>query len=127
MLFRSSAAFYIDVCGSGVQNQQSIQGSNHYGKLDFSLDIVTQEIDYLRKNPNSRYNMIIKNVHDFPHYIDYFPQGAIVRKIGIMAKEVMSMKSLETYVFFTPNEFNDFLENTSSLIYKLMQEKHYTD
>ena len=98
-----------------------------FGKKNIALDVITQEIDYLRKNPNSRYNTIIKNVHDFPDYIDYFPQGAIARKIGIMAKEDMSIKSLEKYIFFTQAEFNDFLENTSDLIYKLMQENHYAD
>ena len=98
-----------------------------FGRNNIALDIATQEIAYLRKNPDSRYNTIIKNVHGFPDYIDYFPQGAVARKIGIMAKEDMSMKNLESYFFFTQDEFNGFLKNTSGLIYKLMQEKHYMD
>jgi hypothetical protein len=97
-----------------------------FGRNNIASDFVIQEIDYLRNNPNSRYCTIIKKIHDFPDYIDYLPQGAIVRKIGVMANEDMSMKYVGKYIFFPKNEFNDFMENTSSLIYTLMQKKCYT-
>ena len=70
-----------------------------FGKNNLSYDIVIQEINYLKATPSSRYNTIIKKTHDFPDYIDYLPQGAIVRKIGIMAKEDLSMKDREKHIF----------------------------
>ena len=97
-----------------------------FGRNNVLNDIVTQEINYLKATPHSRYNTIIKKTHDFPDYIEYLPKGAIVRKIGVMAKEDMSMKDKEKYIFFTQEEFNKFLENTSGLIYKLLHDKNYT-
>lgn len=97
-----------------------------FGRNRLYYDVVIQEINYLRETPGSRYNTIIKQTHDFPDYMDYLPQGAIVRKIGIMANEDMSMKETGAYVFFAQGEFNDFVENTSELIYALMNERHYT-
>lgn len=94
-----------------------------FGRSNVSHDIVMQEIDYLKRNPNSRYNTIIKKIADFPNYLEYFPQGAIARKIGIMAKEDFSIKSKNEYVFYTKDEFSEFVENTSFLIFKLMKEK----
>lgn len=96
-----------------------------FGRNRLFNDVVIQEINYLRETPGSRYNTVIKQTHDFPDYIDYLPQGTIVRKIGIMAREDMSMKETGAYVFFTQGEFNEFAENTSELIYALMNERHY--
>lgn len=93
-----------------------------FGKNNVAFDIVIHEINYLKENLNSRYNTIIKKVHEFPDYIDYLPDGAIVRKIGIMANEDMSIKSKQEYIFFTQDEFNEFAENTSDLIYWLLKE-----
>lgn len=96
-----------------------------FGKINIFNDIIIQEINYLKENPKSRYTTIIKEIHDFPDYIDYFPKGAIVRKIGIMAKGDISIKSLEKYYFFTQGELNEFVKETSGLIFKLMHEKLY--
>lgn len=97
-----------------------------FGRQNFFRDISTQEAAYLERMPNSRYNTIIKRTHDFPDYIDYLPSGAIVRKIGIMAKEDSPVPGLDRYVFFSQDEFDGFVEDTSDLIYKLMKEKRYT-
>jgi hypothetical protein len=42
-----------------------------------------------------------------------------------MAKEDMTMEYTGNYIFYSKDEFNGFVEDTSSLIYKLMQDKHY--
>lgn len=47
-------------------------------------DIYFIEKEYLDEHPNSGYLAEIMNLHTFSDYIDYLPQGAIVRKIGIM-------------------------------------------
>lgn len=47
-------------------------------------DIYTIEAEYLEKHSSSGYMTEILNLKVFPDYIDYLPQGAIVRKIGVM-------------------------------------------
>ena len=98
-----------------------------FGRNNVALDIVAHEIDYLRKTPNSRYNTIIKNTREFPDYMAHFPEGAIARKIGIMAKEDMSLKEPECFYFFSKDEYKGFIERTSGLIYRYMREKRDAD
>lgn len=47
-------------------------------------DIYSIEKDYLNKHPDSGYLTEIMGLESFPDYIEYFPQGAIVRKIKVM-------------------------------------------
>ena len=100
-----------------------------FGRNNFAAAFIVPETEYLRKNPNSRYNTIIKETHCFPDYIDYLPHGAIVRKIVIMPggyRPGMLVNEMQEYIYFNQNEFNSFIENTSSLVYKLMRKKRYT-
>jgi hypothetical protein len=91
-----------------------------FGRSRLSHDIVAQEISYLREYPDSRYNTVVKRTNAFPDYIDYLPQGAIVRKIGIMAREDMSIKSEEEYIFFTREDYRRFIGDTCALVYSLL-------
>lgn len=94
-----------------------------FGKQNMFYDIYMQEFNYLKHNPNSRYNTILKNIKDFPDYLDYLPEGAIIRKINII-KEYLNIKQQRTeYIFFSEHEFKEFVEKTSSLIYELIENK----
>lgn len=46
--------------------------------------IYTMEAEYLQQHPDSGFLTEILPLKEFPDYIDYLPQGAIVRKIGVM-------------------------------------------
>ena len=47
-------------------------------------EIGVMEAEYLARNPDSGYLTEILPLADFPDYIDYLPQGCIVRKIKVM-------------------------------------------
>lgn len=46
--------------------------------------IYSLEAEYLKANPNSGYLTEILPLKEFPDYIDYLPEGAIARKVGVM-------------------------------------------
>ena len=94
-----------------------------FGRKRIGRDVIAQEEDYLLKTPESRYTTVLKAVRDFPNYIDYFPQGAIVRKIEIMAQEDLSAHNMEDLIFYPQDEFNEFIKTTSELIYRLIRER----
>ncbi|GKX66376.1 zinc dependent phospholipase C family protein [Inconstantimicrobium mannanitabidum] len=94
-----------------------------FGKQNIFNDIYVQEFNYLKANPNSKYNTILNRITDFPDYLDYLPKGAIARKI-IIAKDNLDVKQQrDEYIFFSEHEFKEFVEKTSSLIYKLISDK----
>ena len=94
-----------------------------FGRIRVGRDVAVQEMDYLLNNPKSRYITVLKAVQDFQNYIDYFPQGAIVRKIKIMTKEEASVYDMKDLIFFPQDEYSKFTKSTSDLIYKLMHSR----
>ncbi|MCI9436631.1 MAG: zinc dependent phospholipase C family protein [Lachnospiraceae bacterium] len=80
-----------------------------FAKDDRMKDIYSIEAEYLERHPESGYFTEILNLKTFPRYIDYLPEGAIVRKIGIMGylprKEAGEYPGLamskEEYLYFT--------------------------
>ncbi|WP_425448807.1 zinc dependent phospholipase C family protein [Dethiothermospora halolimnae] len=91
-----------------------------FGKQNILTDIHTQEYNYLKNNPKSKYNTILKKVKEFPDYLDYFPKGAIIRKIGIMTEGFKLEEKRKEFIFFTEKELNHFVDGTSNLIYELI-------
>lgn len=82
-----------------------------------------QEFNYLKDNSNSRYNTVLKKTNDFPDYIDYLPKGAIARKINIIKDYLDVKQQRDEFIFFPEQEFKEFVEETSSLIYELINNK----
>lgn len=94
-----------------------------FGKHNIFYDIYVQEFNYLKDNPDSKYNTVLKRITDFPDYLDYLPKGAITRKINI-AKDYLDVKQQrDEFIFFSEHEFKEFVEETSSLIYELINDK----
>ena len=94
-----------------------------FGKRTVANDIVAQEIEYLRHNPQSRYLTIIKRIHDFPDYLDDFPKDAVPRKIRKMTNDDMSICAPNEFIFCTKLEFSGFLQETTDIIYNRIMEK----
>jgi len=94
-----------------------------FGKQNIWSDIYVQESDYLEATPESKYNTVLKKVQGFPEYLDYFPEGAIIRKIKVMTKEDIIDEKRKEFIFFTQDELNDFVERTSNHVYELINEK----
>lgn len=93
-----------------------------FGKARIFYDITVHEVNYLRKNPESSYNTVLRKINDFADYMDILPKGAIIRKIKIMAYEPGD-EHLDHFVFFDEKEYEAFIKETSDFIYEMIQEK----
>lgn len=78
----------------------------------------------MKDNPNSKYITVLKRINEFPDYLDYLPKGAITRKINIIIKEPDVIQKRDEFIFFSEHEFNEFVEETSNLIYELINAKY---
>ena len=67
-------------------------------KKDRFREIYSIEGEYLRQNPTSGYITEILPLKEFPDYIDYLPNGAIVRKIPKMTVKDESLQPIEKYI-----------------------------
>ncbi len=79
---------------------------NVFGRQNIFGDITSQEVKYLRDNPGSMYNTVLKNVKSYPDYIDYLPEGAIVRKL----------KEITSYLGDTDEMITYFLRKKKSIV-----------
>jgi len=82
-----------------------------FGKRQRMRDVAAIEYEYLAENPGSGYLTVLRGLTDFPEYVEYLPEGAIVRKIGVMAGLPEPVEDAE-FVFFTREEYADFVERT---------------
>lgn len=97
-----------------------------FGKDMIFHDITIHEINYLKRNPKSAYNTVLRNIENFPDYMDILPKGAIVRKIKIMAYEPED-ETQEEFIFFELKEYQDFIEETSNCICEKMGFKQISN
>lgn len=84
-------------------------------------DIYTIEAEYLESHQESGYLTEIMNLRSFPDYIDYLPQGAIVRKIGIMGYLPQKEDSTYPFVGMTREEYMTFIRNATELVVEAVQ------
>lgn len=86
------------------------------GKNERMRDIYTIEAEYLDEHPNSGYLTEILELKDFPNYIDYLPEGAIVRKIGVMGYLPKKELGAFPFVAMTREEYSLFLDMATEQI-----------
>lgn len=86
------------------------------GKKDRMKDIYSIERAYLDENPNSGYLEEIIGLESFPDYIDYLPQGAIVRKVEVMGYMPERTDSNYPYVGMSIEEYQSFLDRAVELV-----------
>lgn len=86
-------------------------------------EIYSMEAEYLRDNPNSGYLTEILPLKEFPDYIDYLPQGCIVRKIKVMGYIPEVDKGLTNPIGISREEFETFAEETAALVVQNLREK----
>lgn len=85
-------------------------------------EIYSMEAEYLRDNPASGYLTEILPLKEFTDYIDYLPQGCIVRKIGIMGYVPQTDENLTNPIAMSRDEFNYFSEYASTLVLNKLRE-----
>ena len=89
-----------------------------FGRSEIFGDIKHLEHAYLLSHPDSSYNTVLRNITDFSDYIDFLPQGAILRKIKIMAFEPPAENDNAPLVFFSQDEYSQFISNVVTLIFE---------
>ena len=92
-------------------------------KKDRMREIYAMEAEYLSDHPNSGYLTEILLLKSFPDYIDYLPQGSIVRKIGVMGYLPDPDKSINKFITMSKDEYANFVEDTIQLVVKQFAEK----
>ena len=91
-------------------------------KDDRMKDIYSIEADYLKQHPESGYFTEILNLTTFPDYIDYFPDGAIVRKIGVMGYIPKVEASKYPYVGISKEEYRCFVNRAVELFIEAFEK-----
>lgn len=84
-------------------------------------DIDSIEADYLKKHPESGYFTEILELTDFPDYIDYLPDGAIVRKIKIMGYIPERQVSEYPYIAISEEEYGQFVDEAVKLTIRALE------
>lgn len=79
-------------------------------------DIHAIEAGYLEQHPESGYFTEILGLKTFPRYIDYLPEGAIVRKIGVMGYIPEKETGKYPYMAMTKEEYRYFLDRAVGLV-----------
>ncbi len=81
-----------------------------------SKDIYSIEKEYLDLHPESGYLTDIIGLKEFPDYIDYLPNGAIVRKVKVMGYMPKKEIGQYPYICMTVEEYDFFIETATRLV-----------
>lgn len=93
-------------------------------KKDRMREIYAIEAEYLNDHPSSGYLTEILPLKSFPDYIDYLPEGCIVRKIGVMGYLPKLNKSFNKFVTISRGEYTRFVEEATGLVINQLTEKN---
>ena len=84
--------------------------------------IYSLEAEYLNAHPDSGYMTEILPLKAFPDYIDYLPEGAIARKIGVMGYLPEINEGLGEWIAISREEYEAYIQETTQTILKLFSE-----
>ena len=84
--------------------------------------IYSLEAEYLNAHPDSGYLTEILTLKEFPDYIDYLPEGAIVRKIGVMGYLPKVNEGLGEWIAISRDEYEAYIQETIQMILKRFSE-----
>lgn len=93
-------------------------------KKERMREIYAMETEYLSVHPNSGYLTEILPLKSFPDYIDYLPQGCIVRKIGVMGYLPEPDNSINKFITMSKDEYANFVKDTIQLVVQQFAEKN---
>lgn len=78
--------------------------------------IYSLEAEYLNAHPDSGYMTEILPLKVFPDYIDYLPEGAIARKIGVMGYLPEINEGLGEWIAISREEYEAYIQETVQTI-----------
>ena len=84
--------------------------------------IYSLEAEYLKAHPDSGYLTEILPLKAFPDYIDYLPEGAIVRKIGVMGYLPEINEGAGEWIAISREEYAAYIQETIQMILKKFSE-----
>lgn len=84
-----------------------------FGRSPRIRDIDRLEQDYVLQNPACSYERILRTVTAFPD-IPGYPQGAVMRKIPIMAPAVPKEPIETAFLFFAPDEYEQLMQTAAA-------------
>ena len=84
--------------------------------------IYSLEAEYLNAHPDSGYLTEILPLKEFPDYIDYLPEDAIVRKIGVMGYLPKLNEDLGEWIALSREEYEGYIHETIQTILKRFSE-----
>lgn len=84
--------------------------------------IYSLEAEYLNKHPDSGYLTEILPLKSFPDYIDYLPEGAVVRKIGVMGYLPKVDPNCGDGIAISRKEYEAYIRESLELIQKRFSE-----
>ena len=97
----------LSIAGAGMdETWDSVK--NLIPKKDRMREIYVMEAEYLSDHPNSGYLTEILTLKSFPDYIDYLPQGSIVRKIGVMGYLPEAGELSTEFISISKEEYDTF-------------------
>ncbi|MBR5867834.1 MAG: zinc dependent phospholipase C family protein [Clostridia bacterium] len=85
-------------------------------KEERNRDTDTLEAEYLEKHPDSGYLTEVMGLTYFPDYLDFFPKGAIVRKVGVMGTLPQKRPGEFSFVAVSREEYAAFVESSCELV-----------
>ena len=111
----------IKVCGlpANMDTLKSVFG----GRNAVSQDIRYLENDYLLSHPDSVYNTFVRRVTAFPDYLAYLPAGAVPRKVRVMAKSADPNMESPDFLFYSKEEYEALIQNTTECILTALRKK----
>ena len=93
-----------------------------FGRKTLFQDIAIYENNWLFEHPDSAYHQILRKVVHFPDYLPIFPAGAFPRKIAVMTGESTQLYPEAHLLFFTKQEWHEFLDDTEEQLFLLLKE-----
>ena len=84
--------------------------------------IYSLEAEYLNAHPDSGYMTEILPLKAFPDYIDYLPEGAIARKIGVIGYLPEINEGLGEWIAISREEYEAYIQETTQTILKRFSE-----
>ena len=79
-------------------------------------DVYAIEAEYLAAHSDSGYLTDILPLRSFPDYIDYLPEGAIVRKIGVMGYLPKAEESAFPFVAVSREEYAAYIDAAAARV-----------
>ena len=89
-----------------------------FGKTRVFAGWLAMENEYLYAHPECSYRTLLQSVQDFPSYVDYLPEGAILRKIHVMGGMPEPCAGPIDQTFFTYEEMERYIADTCQEIVK---------